>query len=100
MQYKRGGHIYSWIVELFREYSNKKRRRSAAYLGGTPFLRSDHPSDIFALLEPSSVIFEADESLLGASSESIFLYSASRSFTVGSETGGVENTFLTQSSTI
>lgn len=79
MQYKRGGHIHSGIVELFRECSHKKRRRSAAYRGGTPFLRFDYPSDVIALLESSLVILEADESLLGASPERIFLYSDSNS---------------------
>ena len=72
MQYKRGGHIHSGIVELFRECSHKKRRRSAAYRGGTPFLRFDYPSDVIALLESSLVMLEADESLLGASPERIF----------------------------
>lgn len=47
--------------------------------GGTPFLRFDYPSDVIALLESSLVILEADESLLGASPERIFLYSASNS---------------------
>ena len=56
-------------------------------MGGTPFLRFDYPSDVIALLEPSSVVFEADGLLFDGSSESIFLYAASRSSAVGSETG-------------
>ena len=51
----------------------------------SPFLRSDHPSDIFALLESSLVILEADDPFLGAKHKSIFLYASSNSSVVGSE---------------